>query len=163
MAAELDRAAASRHRGAPGAGAGVGRAAAGGRPAAGRRIARQAMKSFLLLAATALLAGCPKKADEPRPATAPVAAKPGDATGSPTGIGPHQDESEHEQLPTKVRLEPGVVRSAGIKTAPAESDSLPATVDLTGEIAADPDRSARLAARVPGRIIDVKAKEGDRV
>ncbi|HET9012112.1 MAG TPA: efflux RND transporter periplasmic adaptor subunit, partial [Gemmatimonadaceae bacterium] len=53
--------------------------------------------------------------------------------------------------------------SAGIKTAPAVSASLPATVDLTGEIAADPDRSARLAARVPGRIIDVKVKEGDRV
>ena len=53
--------------------------------------------------------------------------------------------------------------SAGIKTAPAASDSLPATVDLTGEIAADPDKSARLAARVPGRIVEVKVKEGDRV
>ena len=42
-------------------------------------------------------------------------------------------------------------------------DSLPATVDLTGEIAADPDRSAQLAARVPGRIVDVRVKEGDRV
>ena len=77
---------------------------------------------------------------------------------------PHQDEAEaHEELPTKVRLRPEVVRSAGIKTAPAAADSLPATVDLTGEIAADPDRSARLAARVPGRIIEVRAKEGDRV
>src|SRR6185295_14048910 len=61
------------------------------------------------------------------------------------------------------RLEPDVARSAGIKTSVAEADSLPTTVDLTGEIAADPDRSARLAARVPGRIIEVKAKEGDRV
>src|SRR6185369_9643415 len=58
---------------------------------------------------------------------------------------------------------PEVVASAGIKTAPSVSASLPATLDLTGEIAADPDRSARLAARVPGRIVDVKAKEGDRV
>ena len=47
--------------------------------------------------------------------------------------------------------------------AAATSDSLPATVDLTGEIAADPDKSARLAARVPGRIVDVKVKEGGRV
>src|SRR6185295_17440078 len=61
------------------------------------------------------------------------------------------------------RLEPDVARSAGIKTSVAEADSLPATVDLTGEIAADPDRSARLAARVPGRIVEVKAREGDRV
>jgi cobalt-zinc-cadmium efflux system membrane fusion protein len=119
------------------------------------------MKALHLLAVVALLAGCSKKAaDEPRPAPPSPAAA--DASG-PVGPGPHQDESEHEQLPTKVRLEPEVVRSAGIKTAPAGSDSLPATVDLTGEIAADPDRSARLAARVPGRVIEVKAKEGDRV
>ena len=76
----------------------------------------------------------------------------------------HQDESEgHEELATKVKLTPDVERAARIKTAPAGLDSLPSTVDLTGEIAPDPDRSARLAARVPGRIIDVKAKEGDRV
>ncbi len=80
------------------------------------------------------------------------------------GPAPHKDESEvHEALPSKVRLPPSVVKAAGIKTAPAVLDSLPATVDLTGEIAADPNRSARLAARIPGRIIDVRVKEGDRV
>jgi cobalt-zinc-cadmium efflux system membrane fusion protein len=83
------------------------------------------------------------------------------ALGEPA---PHQDEApRHEELPTKVRLAPDVVRAAGIKTSPAVMDSLPETVDLTGEIAADPDRSARLAARVPGRIVEVRAKEGDRV
>lgn len=66
-------------------------------------------------------------------------------------------------MSTKVRLPPDVVRAAGIKTATTRLDSLPATVDLTGEIAADPDRSAQLAARVPGRIVEVRAKEGDRV
>jgi cobalt-zinc-cadmium efflux system membrane fusion protein len=90
--------------------------------------------------------------------------RPRDAGTSATKPAEHTDESEqHEELPTKVRLAPLVQRSAGIKTAPAVLDSLPATVDLTGEIAADPDRSARLAARVPGRIIEVKVKEGDRV
>ncbi|HXI56413.1 MAG TPA: efflux RND transporter periplasmic adaptor subunit [Polyangia bacterium] len=89
-----------------------------------------------------------------------AAAPPAGSTSAP----PHQDETEdHEALPTKVRLPPNVVRSAGIKMAAATSDSLPATVDLTGEIAADPDRSARLAARVPGRIVDVRVKEGGRV
>ncbi len=87
-----------------------------------------------------------------------------DAGATTSGPNPHQDESEqHEELPNKVRLPPSVVRAAGIKTAPTVLDSLPATVDLTGEIAADPDRSARLAARIPGRIIDVRVKEGDRV
>ena len=51
---------------------------------------------------------------------------------------PHDDEAaKHEELPTKVRLPSSVVRSAGIKTSPATLDSLPATVDLTGEIAVD--------------------------
>jgi len=87
-----------------------------------------------------------------------------DAGSVVTGPAPHQDESErHEELPTKVKLAADVVQAAGIKTSPAVLDSLPATVDLTGEIAADPDRSARLAARIPGRVIDVKVKEGDRV
>src|SRR6185503_6285221 len=87
-----------------------------------------------------------------------------DAAGAPTSARPHEDESEqHEALPTKVRLTASVVRSAGIKVAPATSDSLPATVDLTGEFAADPDKSARLAARVPGRIVAVRVKEGGRV
>jgi cobalt-zinc-cadmium efflux system membrane fusion protein len=115
----------------------------------------------MLLAAS----GCPNKPPERRHAAERSApARTGDAGASPTATEPHKDETEaHEELPTKVRLRPDVMRAAGIKTAPAVSDSLPATVDLTGEIAADPDRSARLAARVPGRIIDVKAKEGDRV
>ena len=84
--------------------------------------------------------------------------------GTKTAPAPHDDEAEqHEELPTKVRLSPAVARSAGIKTAAAVLDNLPATVDLTGEIAADPDRSARLAARIAGRIVDVRVKEGDRV
>lgn len=92
---------------------------------------------------------------------APTRADGGDTTSGPA---PHRDESEdHEKLPNKVRLPPSVVRAAGIKIARTVLDSLPATVDLTGEIAADPDRSAWLAARVPGRIIDVRVKEGDRV
>jgi cobalt-zinc-cadmium efflux system membrane fusion protein len=74
-----------------------------------------------------------------------------------------QHEAEHEGLPKKVHLEAQVVKNAGIKTTPALLDSLPATVDLTGELASDPDRTARLTARVPGRILEVRAKEGARV
>jgi cobalt-zinc-cadmium efflux system membrane fusion protein len=114
-----------------------------------------------MLAAVLVLAlGCSKttREEERTPAPGPTPAADGPA---PT---PHQDETEaHEELPTKVRLRADVVKSAGIEAAPAVLDNLPATVDLTGEIAADPDRSARLAARVPGRVIAVKAREGDRV
>ena len=111
--------------------------------------------------------GCPRgegagSSRAPAPQKGP--AEPTNGAGAPNAAPPHADESEaHEELPTKVRLAPDVVRSAGIKTSSATLDRLPATLDLTGEIAADPDRSARLAARVPGRIVDVRVKEGDHV
>ena len=128
------------------------------------RSTRSRATSIAAVLLVAAASGCHGKPGKGTPADEkPAAAAPGDAaaTAGPTS---HKDEpEEHEPLPTKVRLRPDVVRAAGIKTAPAVSDSLPATVDLTGEIAADPDRSARLAARVAGRIVEVKAKEGDRV
>jgi membrane fusion protein, heavy metal efflux system len=116
-----------------------------------------------------LIAGCSKTGNAVRPpersaATEAPGRNQGPVRSAATGPAPHDDESEqHEELPSKVRLAPEVVRAAGISTAPAVLDSLPATVDLTGEIAADPDRSAQLAARVPGRIVDVRVKEGDHV
>ncbi len=104
------------------------------------------------LLALILVLGCNKRQSATPTAPAPAAAAN------------HSDESEaHEGLPTKVRLPPDVAKAAGIKTAVVATDVLPTTVDLTGEIATDPDQSARLAARVAGRVIDVHAKEGDRV
>lgn len=76
----------------------------------------------------------------------------------------HVDESEgHEELPNRVRLPAEVLASAGIRTAAVIKKPLPATVDLTGEVVADPDRTTRVAARVPGRIVEVRFKEGERV
>ena len=125
------------------------------------------MRSLALILAVVVVAGsgCSKKAaEESRPTSPPAATRPSDAAAVAAGPTSHEDETEqHEPLPTKVQLRPEVVKAAGIETAAAVSDSLPATVDLTGEIAADPDRSARLATRVSGRIVEVKAKEGDRV
>ncbi len=117
--------------------------------------------------ALAIVSACSKKqvpAEGTKERPEPLAAKSADAAPTATEPPPHHDEPEqHEELPTKVRLVPAVVKAAGIKTAPAVLEGLPATVDLTGEIAADPDRSARLAARVRGRIVDVRVKEGERV
>lgn len=76
----------------------------------------------------------------------------------------HKDEAEeHEDLPSKIRLAPRVIAATGIKTQQVKAMVLPATIDLTGEIASDPDRTAQVTARVSGRILDVKIKEGDRV
>ena len=76
----------------------------------------------------------------------------------------HREESgEHEELPQKVTLPPEVVKSAGIKTEPVKPQKLPVTVELTGEVAADPEQSVRIVARVGGRIVEVHFKEGQRV
>lgn len=72
----------------------------------------------------------------------------------------HADEPEHEELPKKVRLDPDAVRDAGIKTAPVARERLVPTVVLPGEIAADPDRTAKLAAPIAGRLDRVDFKEG---
>jgi membrane fusion protein, heavy metal efflux system len=124
----------------------------------------------LTLVLLVLTTGCSKTDDHAvRPSERPSAkeAPRGNQDAAKIAVNghtPHADDLEkHDELPNRVRLPPEVVRAAGIKTAPAAVDSLPATVDLTGEIAADPDRSAQLAARVPGRIVDVRIKEGDRV
>lgn len=106
---------------------------------------------------------------EPAPTEAEVRKGAADAT---THSGPeaaanlpqHKDESEeHEELPSKIRLPRDVIASTGIKTERVKVTVLPATIDLTGEIASDPDRTAEVTARVAGRILDVKVKEGDRV
>jgi cobalt-zinc-cadmium efflux system membrane fusion protein len=96
------------------------------------------------------LAACSRRAAPPAPA--------------PERPHQHADESSsHQDLRSRVRLTPEVITAARIGTAAAAVDTLPSTVDLTGEIAADPDRSARITARVAGRIVEVRFKEGDGV
>ncbi len=75
----------------------------------------------------------------------------------------HTDEHEHESIPKRVRLTPNVIKDAQIKTAPAVREALAATLSLSGEVAADPDRSARVASPVSGRIEQVAFKEGSPV
>lgn len=75
----------------------------------------------------------------------------------------HIDEPAHKELPTRVRLTPEVIRDAKILTAPVVREALPITLALPGEIVADPDKSARLASPIPGRIRDVRFQEGSAV
>lgn len=108
-----------------------------------------------VLLASVVLVGCKKNLP------APEAKEKEDA---PRASKDHDDESEgHEELPTKVRLPAEVLASADVRTAVVIKKPLPATVDLTGEVVADPDRAVRVAARVPGRIVEVRFKEGERV
>lgn len=85
--------------------------------------------------------------------------RPGPAASSSA----HADEPAHEALPKRVRLDPAVIRDAQIKTAPAAREVLAASIDLPGEIASDPDKTARVSALVEGRLDAVKFKEGEQV
>lgn len=64
---------------------------------------------------------------------------------------------------SRIRLAPGAIADAQIVTAKVVRAILQPSVALTGEIAADPDRSAILSSPVPGRVQTVAFKEGDRV
>lgn len=121
----------------------------------------------LALALAIVPAGSCKK--DPAPGAAEVrreAADGGPESGPKAATSPseHKDETEeHEALPSKVRLAPNVIASTGIKTERVKAMVLPSTIDLTGEIASDQDRTAQVTARVSGRILEVRVKEGDRV
>lgn len=75
----------------------------------------------------------------------------------------HSDEPAHDELPKKVRLSERVIKEAQIESEPVRREMLPNTLALPGEIAADPDKSARLSSPIPGRIESVRFREGDSV
>ena len=105
------------------------------------------------LFASLVLAGCKKtlSASEAKEAT-----QPSDKA--------HTDEPQgHEELPSSVRLSAEVLGAAKVRTAAVTKRPLPATVEITGEVVADPDRTTRVAARVAGRLVEVRFKEGQRV
>lgn len=75
----------------------------------------------------------------------------------------HRDEPEHEALPTRVKLSPQVITEAKIEFAPVTKEVLTITITLPGEIAVDPDKSARVASPVSGRLANIRFKEGSTV
>jgi cobalt-zinc-cadmium efflux system membrane fusion protein len=72
----------------------------------------------------------------------------------------HADEPAHDELPKRVHLAKEVITAAKITTAPVVREALETVLELPGEIAADPDRSARIAAPIAGRIERLAFTEG---
>lgn len=104
--------------------------------------------SFVLLAVT----GCRRSAS--------------DQSSQPSGaqtVEKHTDEKEHAEIPKIIKLTPEVTTNANISVQPAEKRRLAATVDLNGQVVADPDHIAQLGARVTGRVVKVLVREGDAV
>ena len=88
-----------------------------------------------------------------------VACKPG--AKDPDKDKPAQSSSadEHEGIPRKLKVSPNVVRDAKIQTSPARKQALKITIALPGEIASDPDKTARISSPVAGRIDQVLFKD----
>lgn len=69
-------------------------------------------------------------------------------------------EAEHDALPKVVKLDPEPRARAGIRAEPAKKETLAKTVTLSGEIVADPDRTAKISSPVAGRLERVAMREG---
>jgi cobalt-zinc-cadmium efflux system membrane fusion protein len=105
------------------------------------------VKRLAILACVILLAACSKGKSDP---TNPAASE-------------HSDEPAHEDLPKKVTLPANVIADAKIRTSPVTKEILATTLGLAGEIAADPDKSARISSPVAGHLEEVRFKEGLKV
>jgi cobalt-zinc-cadmium efflux system membrane fusion protein len=92
------------------------------------------------------------KPEEPQ-----VKASPAPSASASSGA---EAADEHEELPKHVKLTPDAVKDASIRTEPTRKGALAVTISLPGEIAADPDRSARIASPAEGKVEEVRFKEG---
>jgi cobalt-zinc-cadmium efflux system membrane fusion protein len=103
----------------------------------------------LAIASGIALVGCDRRGDQangPRELPSTAAA--------------HVDEPPHAEIPKTVRLPEGAAEAAKITTAKVVREILSPSITLAGELVADPDKSARIAAPLPGRVVDVSVKEG---
>lgn len=108
----------------------------------------------LLVGLSMLLAtaGCEKKAEDKKDEKSKEA--------TPAASASAEGHEEHEELPRLVKLAPSVISDTHIRTAHVRRETLAVTISLPGEIAADPDRAARIASPAAGKIEDVRFKEG---
>jgi cobalt-zinc-cadmium efflux system membrane fusion protein len=85
------------------------------------------------------------------------------AQPTPSAESEHHDEPGHEALPTRVKLSSQVIADAKIEFAPTTKETLTITISLPGEVSVDPDKSARVASPVSGRLTKISFKEGSAV
>ncbi len=69
-------------------------------------------------------------------------------------------EAEHDELPKVVKLDPEPRARAGVRSEPAKKETLAKTLTLSGEIVADPDRTAKISSPIAGRLERVAMREG---
>lgn len=104
-----------------------------------------------------LVLGCSEDSRDERAKERP------DDRGASVAGSAHIDEPEHESLPKRVRLPDEVIVAAKIRAVPVARERLAPTLVLPGEVAADPDRSARVSSPAAGRLERVTFREGTAV
>ncbi|CAN5181458.1 efflux RND transporter periplasmic adaptor subunit [soil metagenome] len=81
----------------------------------------------------------------------------------PASDEPMPEAVEKAAGPQRVSISERVANDSGLVVTVVGMASLPATVELTGEVAADPDRMAKVPVRVAGRLVELNFQEGQRV
>lgn len=116
----------------------------------------QTHSAYALLLSILLLAGCSKSdisAEENRSAGAPIQASVKNEKPAAT---------EHAEG-NGLKMSSEEMATAGIKVAPLQEQTINEQIIVTATIQANQDKLARVAPRVPGRIIKVMANLGDKV
>lgn len=72
----------------------------------------------------------------------------------------HRDDKPHEEMPRQLQVPAEIVKSSGITTEVVKRGPLAMTITLPGEVAPEPDRTARLSAAAAGRLEQVSFNEG---
>lgn len=110
-----------------------------------------------MLALSLLLVACGRNAPETNPATEKsVAAPEKNATGE-------KATSTEEPEAGQIHLTDAEIKAAGIRTDETTEAEVHERIAVTATIQANQDRLAHVAPRVPGRIVSIAAKLGDRV
>ena len=110
-----------------------------------------------MLALSLLLVACGRNAPETNPATEKsVAAPEKNATGE-------KATSTEEPEAGQIHLTDAEIKAAGIRTDETTEAEVHERIAVTATIQANQDRLAHVAPRVPGRIVGITVKLGDRV
>lgn len=110
-------------------------------------------RALVALIASLVLIGCPRESKKAKEKEDP----------SPVASTSHEGEKAHDTIPKRAKLTKEIVQNAKIAWQPAKREVLAPTLSLPGEVAADPDKSARVSSPVAGRLADVRFKEGSSV
>lgn len=103
-------------------------------------------------------AACKQRNEEPAAASKAAERRIEADRGAATG-----EERERQESPDRITLSGEAYSELRLKLATAEERELAPALEVAAELVPDPDRRVDVGSRVPGRIVEFRAKIGDRV